>query len=66
VICLKTSDKRQKRKIKAKRFTERLKAHRSPAELKKPQRYFRLGEGEYGDGDEFIDVRMRKVFAPWL
>ena len=49
--------------MSAQQFVKQLETHRSPEELKKYQRYFKLGEGQYGDGDEFIGVRMGQVFA---
>jgi 3-methyladenine DNA glycosylase AlkD len=44
-------------------FIERLYAHQSDEELRKIQRYFKSGAGEYGEGDVFIGVRMGTVFA---
>jgi len=49
--------------ITAKYFIERLHEHQSAKELEKILRYFKLGEGEYSEGDTFIGVRMGQVFA---
>lgn len=49
--------------VTAKQFVERLKKMQSAAELKKIQRYFKSGEGEYGEGDQFIGVKMGSLFA---
>jgi DNA alkylation repair enzyme len=49
--------------MRAERFVERLEAHCSPEELKKIQRYFKSGEGQYGEGDAFMGVRMGHIFA---
>jgi len=43
-------------------FIERLEAMQSDDELRKIQRYFKSGEGEYGQGDRFIGVRMGGMF----
>jgi len=49
--------------VTAEQFIKKLKSFRSPEELKKIQRYFKTGAGEYGEGDEFMGVRMGQVFT---
>lgn len=49
--------------LTAAQFVKKLKALSSTAEREKIQRYFKSGEGEYGEGDVFIGVPMGKVFA---
>jgi len=46
----------------AKRFVAELERHQSDEELEKIQRYFKTDAGEYGEGDQFIGVRMGQVF----
>ncbi|HEY5747934.1 MAG TPA: DNA alkylation repair protein [Chryseolinea sp.] len=47
----------------AKDFLKQLLALQSDEELRKIQRYFKSGEGQYGEGDKFIGVRMGQLFA---
>ena len=49
--------------LTAKHFIEQLKKYQSDTEAKKIQRYFKTGEGEYGEGDTFIGVKMGQLFS---
>jgi 3-methyladenine DNA glycosylase AlkD len=48
--------------LTAKHFIEELYKLQSDEELKKIQRYFKSEEGQYGHGDQFIGVKMGKLF----
>jgi 3-methyladenine DNA glycosylase AlkD len=52
-----------KKELTAKQFIERLKLLQSDEELKKIQRYFKSGKGDYGYGDKFMGVKMGQLFA---
>ena len=47
----------------AQRYVEELEAYSSAEEAEKYRGHFKTGEGQYGEGDEFIGVRMGQVFA---
>jgi 3-methyladenine DNA glycosylase AlkD len=46
----------------AKQFVEQMRKHQSDEELKKIQRYFKSGKGDYGEGDTFMGIRMGTLF----
>jgi hypothetical protein len=43
--------------VSAARYIERLDAHHSEEELRKIQRYFKSGPGEYSEGDTFMGMK---------
>ena len=52
-----------KKELTAKNFIAQLKNHQSDTELKKIQRYFKTGVGDYGHGDKFMGVKTGTLFA---
>jgi 3-methyladenine DNA glycosylase AlkD len=46
----------------AREFIRRMHEKQSDLELEKIQRYFKSGKGEYGEGDQFMGIRMRDLF----
>ena len=57
------SKDRARAALTARAFEQRLLALQDDEELRKIQRYFKSGEGEYAHGDTFIGVRMGSIFA---
>jgi 3-methyladenine DNA glycosylase AlkD len=49
--------------LSAKKFVEKIKTLQSDEELAKIQRYFKSGEGQYGQGDKFMGVKMGQLFT---
>jgi DNA alkylation repair enzyme len=49
--------------LSAEQFIKRLEALGSPEQAREHLRYFKTGPGEYGEGDQFVGVRMGQIFA---
>ncbi len=56
-----TSEKRAN--LTSRQFIQELKRLQSDLELKKIQRYFKTGEGQFAEGDKFIGVPIHEVRA---
>ncbi|MGZ8558559.1 MAG: DNA alkylation repair protein, partial [Chitinophagaceae bacterium] len=62
-VITKTSKPGLPVKLTARKFIEQLKTYQSDEELKKIQRYFKSGDGQYGHGDKFMGVKMGQLFS---
>ena len=48
--------------LTAERFVSELETHRSAEDRAQLLRYFKTGPGEYGEGDDFLGIRMGTLF----
>ncbi len=63
MAALKNVVSAEKKIATAAAFRKALQLLQSDAELKKISRYFKTGHGEYGEGDQFLGVKMGSLFA---
>ncbi len=49
--------------LTARQFIDRLKQYQSDDELEKISRYFKSGEGQYAEGDQFMGIKMGVLFS---
>ena len=57
------TDARESATLTARHFIERLKQYQSDNELKKISRYFKSGDGQYAEGDQFMGIKMGVLFS---